>query len=197
MVNLLKRMLQWFFSLSIPASSAIPTGSTTGAPRGWIDLVFRQSRNPEYKFPDNDIDKFHKRSRLAKWHDIVGIRLHMLTYFRYMSDEERYNRKDFWVKMHANAAGKYLGDCEDFALTSLYMLLNRGWDPAALRLACCFTEDEVYHAVLVISIGTADYVLDNRQSRPVPWSSLPYKWDMIEPMNRPDTAPYFWHKIEA
>lgn len=96
----------------------------------------------------------------------------------YVSDPVKYRRDDFWTSI-----GQSGGDCDDYAVGKLRRLVARGWPIEKLRLACCYTELDEYHAVLIVEGPEADYMLDNRLDSPVPVSSLDeinYKPDRIQ-----------------
>ena len=71
------------------------------------------------------------------------------------------------------------GTCSNFAVAKLRALVKMGWPVELLRLACCYTETDEYHAVLVATLNMQDWVLDNRKPFPTEYDLLPYKWDRI------------------
>lgn len=88
----------------------------------------------------------------------------------YMTDMQQYGVPEYW-----EPANKY-GDCEDYALLKRVKLIESGFDPTALHLACCWVETGEYHCVLLAETDNGIFALDNRRSLPVPPSELPYKW---------------------
>lgn len=88
----------------------------------------------------------------------------------YVADAEQYKRDDFWTSIEDQGSG----DCEDYAIAKLRTLLGLGWPLEALRLACCYTEGNEYHAVLVVDTPAKNisYMLDNRYPEPVDISKL-------------------------
>lgn len=66
------------------------------------------------------------------------------------------------------------GDCEDFALLKKKMLLDRGVDPRRLMMAVALDRRGDNHAVLLVRLNSGDVVLDNLNSRIVPWSRTGY-----------------------
>lgn len=81
--------------------------------------------------------------------------------YPYRSDPERYGKKEFW-----EVADSLGGDCEDYALAKLRLLLSLGFPIKALRLATCTigfsSKYREGHAVLVVDCPGEYYVLDNR-----------------------------------
>lgn len=96
----------------------------------------------------------------------------------YETDLDQYHQVEMWEE-----AGKY-GDCEDFAIKKLRMLLKMGWPIAKLRLAICWVGEkapDTGHAVLLAELDNRIYVLDNR-----------YDW-VYEPTENPE---YVWNSCQ-
>jgi predicted transglutaminase-like cysteine proteinase len=67
------------------------------------------------------------------------------------------------------------GDCEDFALLKMRMLINRGVPPRNLRLAQVMKRNVPSHVVLLVRAGSgSEYVLDSLSSRVSPRLASPY-----------------------
>jgi predicted transglutaminase-like cysteine proteinase len=83
------------------------------------------------------------------------------------------------------------GDCEDYALQKRAELLALGWPSEALRVAVVRMRNGVAHAVLLVTVGETDFVLDNMTAQIVRWNETPYRYLMIQ-----DRAnPRVWHDI--
>lgn len=84
--------------------------------------------------------------------------------FRYAPDSAIYGVPDHWAtleEMLRNGAG----DCEDFAIAKMWILAAAGVPRANMRLVVLRDIiGRVDHAVLVVSFGEQNYVLDNRQA---------------------------------
>jgi len=112
--------------------------------------------------------------------DEVNIRVNKR---EYESDMSRFNKRDFW-----DASG---GDCEDYSLEKRNQLADLGVPMESMGIACCWTEDKVYHAVLLVHTDKGAYCLDNRTGWVQPWEDLPYKWDKAF-----DGVDKVWRKME-
>lgn len=67
------------------------------------------------------------------------------------------------------------GDCEDFALLKMRMLIERGVPARNLRLAQVMKRNVPSHVVLLVRAGpSGEYVLDSLSGRVSPRSSSPY-----------------------
>lgn len=84
--------------------------------------------------------------------------------FEYISDRNHYDQRDAWYIMESKD-GKFYGDCEDYALTLLYLLCNRSlfkfWFYLFTRrakLQYCKTKRGVGHGVLVYKSKYVDNI---------------------------------------
>lgn len=69
------------------------------------------------------------------------------------------------------------GDCEDFALTKMQELINKGFPVKNLQLADVATEKVLNHAVLIIhTTNRGTLVLDNRYENVLEKSAMPYRF---------------------
>ena len=75
------------------------------------------------------------------------------------------------------------GDCDSYAVAKLQKLSALGWPVEKLRLATCYAETGVYHAVLAVDTDEGQLVLDNRYPWPMTLDDLHvkgYKPDTIQ-----------------
>jgi len=93
----------------------------------------------------------------------------------YVSDDQQYGVPEHW------AVAVTAGDCEDYALVKFAALRAAGVPLEKLRLACVWAENNLgYHAVLVVTCGASDWVLDNRHPKPfATWAEKGYRLDKI------------------
>lgn len=112
--------------------------------------------------------------------------------FPYKADAARYFTPEFWEQIDAEG-----GDCDDYAVGKLRMLLGHGWTVDRLRFATCYVEpiqvrdettseirdatmDERYHAVLLVDLDGQTWCLDNRHPHPTEYQLLPYIWHKLQ-----------------
>ena len=86
-----------------------------------------------------------------------------------ISDRRRFGREDHWAEL-----GPRGGDCEDFALTKMRHLLAAGIASRDLRVATVLDTNRQPHAVLVVTVGGDELVLDNLTDRILPWDATGY-----------------------
>lgn len=92
-------------------------------------------------------------------------------------DLDLHGVSEYWT-LPLSVEGIAEGDCEDYALEKRRALLEAGIPETALFLAVGHSRATGRHAVLVVSTGSGDYVLDNMTPHIVPWSQAPYTWLM-------------------
>lgn len=117
-----------------------------------------------------------------RFEDLQEVQSEINEQIRYVSDSTQYSRNEQWE------IAETAGDCEDYALAKLHALLDRGWPIEQLKLATCWTENNEYHAVLIVDYGQATesmfkidrYVMDNRSDIVYPIYRSDYKWDKIQ-----------------
>ena len=92
---------------------------------------------------------------------------------KYRTDRDLYGKPDFWTI----ADGE--GDCEDFALAKRKRFIEQGFGDY-VRLATAWVQQEGYHAVLIVTTSSGDYVLDNMHPLPMRRQELNYVWSRIQ-----------------
>lgn len=83
------------------------------------------------------------------------------------SDLDLYGQPEYWA-LPRLVDGKLYGDCEDYALEKRRQLIAAGVPESALSLAVAVTSRGEGHAVLMISLKSGDWVLDNLTRGPRP-----------------------------
>lgn len=97
----------------------------------------------------------------------------------YRSDMEVWGVEDYWT-LPLSQHGVIYGDCEDYALEKRAMLLAAGVPPQDVRLALVWSRLTGHHAVLVLNVDGADYVLDNADGEIRRVMDTPYQWLAIQ-----------------
>ena len=91
------------------------------------------------------------------------------------SDLDLYGQPEYWALPRV-VDGKLYGDCEDYALEKRRQLIAAGVPESARSLAVAVTARGEGHAVLMISLKSGDWVLDNLTPWATPWEDLNYRW---------------------
>lgn len=91
------------------------------------------------------------------------------------SDMDLYGQPEYW-SLPKLVNGKLYGDCEDYALEKRRQLIAAGVPEGALSMAVAVTARGESHAVLMVSLKSGDWVLDNLTPWATPWQDLNYHW---------------------
>jgi predicted transglutaminase-like cysteine proteinase len=87
--------------------------------------------------------------------------------------------------------GPARGDCNDYAVTKRFKLIERGWPVRSLLLSEVVTPEGEHHLILVARTSAGDLVLDNLSGTVKPWSIVPYHWVRIQATSNPN----YWASI--
>ncbi|PWR21550.1 transglutaminase-like cysteine peptidase [Zavarzinia compransoris] len=98
---------------------------------------------------------------------------------RYVSDQVKFGQEDYWSPSNGS------GDCEDIALAKMKLMISKGYDRSAMRLALVYGLKSGTHAVLVVTIENTDYVLDNMTNKMVTWDASGYSFTAIQSRANP------------
>lgn len=93
----------------------------------------------------------------------------------YRSDRDQWDAEEAWVLPISEAQVNY-GDCEDYALEKRQALLELGVPASRLALVTGWSRSTGMHAVLMLRMPDADYVLDNNSPYLLPAGETPYRW---------------------
>jgi predicted transglutaminase-like cysteine proteinase len=159
----------------IPASTSIDGSVDIAQPAAYDALCQRHAQLCDV--PDQAAARAEVILDKKTFRDLREVNYAVNRDIRYRSDAEVHGRAEFWTVAAPGASG----DCEDFALTKLQRLLDRGFPRDALRLAIVHrARDGIQHAVLTVKTDRGVYVLDSSYDRIMPWARLPYKHWMLE-----------------
>lgn len=91
----------------------------------------------------------------------------------YRKDRAVYGKVDHWASP-AETLERLAGDCEDFAILKMAALLKLGIPARSMSLVVLQDRRrDVFHAVLSVSTGNGNYILDNLSNAVVKDSDLP------------------------
>ena len=124
---------------------------------------------------------------MSLWRDLQSIHSEMKGKFIYVSDMDRYGKKEYWTRDQKayEKDGKFYGDCEDFALECQQACEAAGIKDS--RLVTCKTENGGHHCVLEVE----GFIFDNRHDEAKDREFLDYEWLKIQDHGGK------WHNIKA
>lgn len=156
------------------------------ADRKSIDQDFSQAQLASWNKLKADAEKLGTLDKLVEVNKFFNR-------WPYRSDLDIYGVMDYWATPAEFI--KNSGDCEDYAITKMFALIQLGVDPSKMRVVVLKDQiRNVDHAVLAVYVGEEVYVLDNASPmvlphskyghyRPVVSFNLAYRWAHVVPSN--------------
>lgn len=123
----------------------------------------------------------------AKWDELVSVNRQVNQAVEPVTDEELYGVAEHWTYPVRSK-----GDCEDYVLLKRKLLIERGWPVTSLLITVVRDTKNQGHAVLTVTTDRGDFVLDNQQTRVLPWEETEYRY--IKRQSQLDVAR--WESIE-
>lgn len=154
------------------ANPVIQTGTFSLVPIGHYDFCLRLPTDIQCT-KLSTIDAPIKMTQKAI-DDIVGINNYVNSKIIPQSDFDTYNTEEYW----AYPLG--YGDCEDYVLEKVRMLVAMGYNKANLLLTFVRTQEGEGHAVLTVVTENGDYILDNKEKDIMVWNNTPYMFIAIQ-----------------
>ena len=114
--------------------------------------------------------------------DYNGVQREVKRLFNYVPDQVQFDRPEDW-REHTDAVNRgesFSGDCDDFAMTCAWLLIERGAKDD-VGIAFCKTKSGTHHLVGMYK----GWILDNRHNWPVAWDSVGYEWISVMYMADP------------
>lgn len=103
-----------------------------------------------------------------------------------VTDMEGFGVLENWRIPNVKSFISDIGDCEDFALAKRKILIERyGFNRNALSMAVLRRPEGDIHAVLMVRTSYGDYVLDNLETKVLPWHDTGYQWIKKQAFGRP------------
>ncbi|MCP4000739.1 MAG: hypothetical protein GY727_07505 [Gammaproteobacteria bacterium] len=125
----------------------------------WVAVV--EEQNNEQSFRTDTWDQFQSVTRKLPRTEQLDAVNQLVNQNNYVGDPENYGLVDHWAtpeQLQANG-----GDCEDFAISKLFALIQLGWSPESLRLVVVQdTQLNMPHAILAVAVEQNIWILDNQ-----------------------------------
>jgi predicted transglutaminase-like cysteine proteinase len=105
-----------------------------------------------------------------RWNQLAEVNNTVNTSIRPTTDQELFGKPEVWVYPTES------GDCEDFVLLKRRLLIDEGWPAGALLITVVRQKNGDGHAVLTVTTGRGDLVLDNLDPHISLWSGTEYRY---------------------
>jgi predicted transglutaminase-like cysteine proteinase len=152
-------------------------GKATSVPYGWVDFCKRYSgecNTPDLQPVDINLTPktLKELDRINKW---VNVNIEPV------ADMDHWGVVDQW---DYPTDGK--GDCEDYVLLKRKMLMEEGFPRQALLITVVKDEKGEGHAILTVKTNRGELVLDNQESRVLPWTQTGYRFVKRQSQENPN-----------
>jgi predicted transglutaminase-like cysteine proteinase len=144
-----------------------PVGDVTSVPAGYQQFCRDQPADcARENGPARDV----VLSKTA-WRDLVTLNKRVNEAIEPVTDLDNYGRVEVWTYP---TGGR--GDCEDYVVLKRKLLIDAGWPASALLITVVRDRKGDGHAVLMVKTDRGEYVLDNQESRVLPWQLTGYRY---------------------
>ncbi len=104
----------------------------------------------------------------ARWQEMIEANFYANSSVAPVTDMEQYNTEEYWT------LPEKFGDCEDYVLLKRQILIDKGWPKSSLLVTVVRQQSGEGHAVLTVRTRDSDYILDNLNSKILPWFQTEY-----------------------
>ena len=116
----------------------------------------------------NGVNPFAPQLTQERWKQLLEVNYQANSNVEPVTDLEQYQKIEYWT-----LPGKF-GDCEDYVLLKRKLLADRGWPISSLLVTVVKQPSGEGHAVLTVRTAKTDYILDNLNSKILPWNKTEY-----------------------
>jgi predicted transglutaminase-like cysteine proteinase len=144
-----------------------PVGEETRPPIGWVDFCNDHPRECATR-PASPRDVVLSAT---VWRDLLRINHRVNTAIKPLTDMEQWGVVEKWSYPDTG-----YGDCEDFVLLKRRMLIEAGWPRESLLITVVRDKKGDGHAVLTVRTNRGEFILDNQETKVLPWTETSYRF---------------------
>jgi predicted transglutaminase-like cysteine proteinase len=154
-----------------------PVGEETRPPIGWLDFCNDHPKDcaAQATSPRDVV------LSAAAWRDLVRINKYVNTTIRPITDMEQWGVVEKWSYPDTG-----LGDCEDYVLLKRRLLIEAGWAREALLITVVRDKKGDGHAVLTVRTNRGEFILDNQETKILPWTETGYRFVKRQSQSNPN-----------
>lgn len=172
------------FIASVPHAFAAPTKSTyatlgtaTSAPAGYEQFCRDTPSDCSYEAAEPKDVVLSKTT----WRDLQAVNDRINRAVEPVTDQENYGKTEVWSYPRDKK-----GDCEDYVLLKRKLLIASGWPSSALLITVVRDKKGDGHAVLTVKTDRGEFILDNQESRVLPWQETGYRFVKRQSQTNPN-----------
>jgi len=144
-----------------------PVGNATSVPAGYLQFCKDNPRDCSDAYEDARDVVLSK----SAWRDMKSVNERVNSAIEPVTDQDNYGVAEHWG-FPTNGRG----DCEDYVLLKRKLLADAGWPRSALLITVVRDKKGDGHAVLMVKTDRGEFVLDNQESRILPWQATGYRY---------------------
>jgi predicted transglutaminase-like cysteine proteinase len=156
----------------------VTVGGTTHAPIGWIEFCVEHRAECQIKHTAARDVVFSPKV----WADMVKVNAWVNETIKPVTDLDHWGVVERW-----SYPDDGYGDCEDYVLLKRRMLMKAGWPSSALLITVVRDKKNDGHGVLTVKTDRGEFILDNQESKVLPWNETGYRFVKRQSQSDPNT----------
>jgi predicted transglutaminase-like cysteine proteinase len=168
-------------SYIIASSTQAPTSQETLPPIGWVQLCRDFAKDKRQPCNNQNLDALDVKLDDIAWKAMLKVNSDINHEIEPATDMEHWGVVDKW-----DFADDKKGDCEDYVLAKRQRLMEIGFPRQALLVTVVRDLQGEGHAILTIKTDKGDFILDNMNSKVLPWIATGYKYIKRQSQENPN-----------
>jgi predicted transglutaminase-like cysteine proteinase len=165
----------------IASSTQAPTSQETLPPIGWVQLCRDFAKDKRQPCNNQNLTALDVKLDDIAWKAMLKVNADINREIEPATDMEHWGVVDQW-----DFADDKKGDCEDYVLAKRQRLMEIGFPRQALLVTVVRDLQGEGHAILTIKTDKGDFIMDNMNSKLLPWTSTGYKYIKRQSQENPN-----------
>ncbi len=165
----------------VASSSQASTSQDTLPPIGWVQLCRDYAKDRRQPCNNQNLQALDVKLDEVAWKEMQRVNSAVNREIEAVTDMEHWGVVDKW-----DFPDDKKGDCEDYVLEKRERLMKIGFPRQALLITVVRDHDGEGHAILTVKTDKGDYILDNMNSKILPWTTTGYKFIKRQSQENPN-----------
>jgi predicted transglutaminase-like cysteine proteinase len=165
----------------IASSTQAPTSQETLPPIGWVQLCRDFAKDKRQPCNNQNLTALDVKLDDIAWKAMLKVNADVNREIEPATDMEHWGVVDQW-----DFADDKKGDCEDYVLVKRQRLMEIGFPRQALLVTVVRDLQGEGHAILTIKTDKGDFIMDNMNSKLLPWTATGYKYIKRQSQENPN-----------
>ncbi len=167
--------------IKIASSTQASTSQDTLPPIGWVQLCRDYAKDKRQPCNNQNLQPLDVKLDEVAWKAMLRVNAEVNREIEAVTDMEHWGVIDKW-----DFPDDKKGDCEDYVLEKRERLMKIGFPRQALLITVVRDLQGDGHAILTIKTDKGDYILDNMNSKIMPWTTTGYKYIKRQSQENPN-----------